>query len=98
MKYRNLGNTGEKLSALGLGCMGMNHGYGTFDDDESIATLHLALDLGINFWDTADVYANGKNEELVAKVLPPNLVSSSMRTVMPFRVARVLILTARLHI
>ena len=72
MKYRKLGNTGVSLSAIGLGCMGMNHGYGVPDDKESIATLHKALDLGINFWDTADIYANGKNEELVAKVLAPN--------------------------
>ena len=65
MKYRDLGTTGEKLSAVGLGCMGMSFAYGPVDDTESIATLHRALDLGINFWDTADVYGYGVNEELV---------------------------------
>lgn len=72
MKYRKLGNTGVELSALGLGCMGMNHAYGQPDDVESIATLEKALDLGINFWDTADVYANGNNEKLISEVLVPN--------------------------
>ncbi len=71
MKYRNFGN-GEQLSAIGLGCMSMSHAYGVPDDEESIATLHHALDLGINFWDTADVYGNGVNESLIAKVLAPN--------------------------
>src|SRR3982750_875586 len=52
--------------------MSMSHAYGIPDDDESIATLNLALELGINFWDTADVYGNGKNEELISKVLVPN--------------------------
>ncbi len=69
MKYRMLGNTGVRLSALGLGCMSMNHAYGQPDDEESIATLEKALETGINFWDTADIYANGQNEMLVAKVL-----------------------------
>src|SRR6201985_3725735 len=72
MNYRKLGTTGIELSAIGLGCMSMNHGYGQPDDEESIATLEKAIELGINFWDTADVYANGSNEELVAKVLQPN--------------------------
>lgn len=72
MKYRKLGNTGEQLSALGLGCMGMSHAYGTRDDAESIEVLKLALDLGINFWDTADIYGPHINEELIARVLAPN--------------------------
>ncbi|WP_026898225.1 aldo/keto reductase [Daejeonella oryzae] len=72
MIYRTLGNTSEKLSAIGLGCMSMSHAYGQPDDKESIATLNKALDLGINFWDTADVYGSGKNEELISKVLAPN--------------------------
>ena len=71
MKYRTFGNN-EKLSALGLGCMSMSHAYGTPNDEESIATLNLALELGINFWDTADVYGAGKNEELISNVLVPN--------------------------
>ena len=71
MKYRKFGNN-EELSAIGLGCMSMSHAYGVPDDTESIATLHKALDLGINFWDTADVYGSGKNEELLSKVLTTN--------------------------
>lgn len=85
MKFRKLGNTGESLSAIGLGCMGMSHAYGELDDKESIATLHLALDLGINFWDTADMYGNGKNEALVSKVLVPNRHKIFIATKFGFR-------------
>lgn len=85
MKYRKLGNSGVELSAVGLGCMGMNHAYGVPDDEQSIATLHKAIDLGINFWDTADVYAGGKNEELISKVLVPNRNKIFIATKFGFR-------------
>ncbi len=86
MKYKELAKTGEKLSVVGLGCMGMSHAYGQPNDTESIATLEYALDLGINFWDTADVYGSGANEELISKVLVPNRDRIFLATKFGFRV------------
>ena len=67
MPQRRLGNL--TVSALGLGCMGMSEFYGDRDDPESVATIHLALDRGMNFLDTADVYGRGHNEELVGRAI-----------------------------
>ncbi|MBV9496918.1 MAG: aldo/keto reductase [Acidobacteria bacterium] len=69
MDTRSLGNQGLRVPALGLGCMGMSEFYGSRDDDESIATIHLAIDQGINFLDTADMYGPFINEELVGKAI-----------------------------
>jgi aryl-alcohol dehydrogenase-like predicted oxidoreductase len=69
MQYRRLGRSSLVVSALGLGCMGMSQSYGTPDDQESIATIHHAIDRGITMLDTADMYGGGTNEELLARAV-----------------------------
>ena len=69
MRQRKLGRGGPLVSALGLGCMGMSEFYSVRNEEESVATLHRALDLGITFFDTADVYGPFTNEELVGRTL-----------------------------
>ena len=69
MQQRQLGSQGLRVSTLGLGCMGMSEFYGMRDDAESVATIHRALDLGITFLDTADMYGPFRNEELVGRAI-----------------------------
>ena len=69
MDRRRLGTQGLEVSSLGLGCMGMSEFYGTTDEGEAVATIHRALELGIDFLDTADMYGRGANEKLVGKAI-----------------------------
>ncbi len=69
MQTRQLGSSGLLVSAIGLGCMGMSGAYGPADESESIATIHAALDAGVNLLDTGDFYGMGHNEMLVRRAL-----------------------------
>src|ERR687889_104712 len=69
MEQRELGTSGLAVSAIGLGCMGMTWAYGATDEQESIATIHRAIELGVTFLDTAEAYGPYENEELLARAL-----------------------------
>jgi aryl-alcohol dehydrogenase-like predicted oxidoreductase len=69
IQKRKLGENGPDVSALGLGCMGMSEFYGESDEQESIATIHRAIELGVTFLDTADIYGSGRNEELIGRAI-----------------------------
>jgi aryl-alcohol dehydrogenase-like predicted oxidoreductase len=86
MKLRKLGRQGLEVSALGLGCMGMSHFYGTPDDTESMATIHRAVDLGVTFFDTAEVYGPYINEQLVGRALKDRRHAVVIATKFGFRI------------
>jgi aryl-alcohol dehydrogenase-like predicted oxidoreductase len=69
MELRKLGRQGLQVSAVGMGCAGFAGNYGAADDEECIRTIHAAIELGINFFDTSDIYDNGKNEQLIARAI-----------------------------
>jgi len=69
MELRKLGRQGLQVSAVGMGCAGFAGNYGAADDEECVRTIHAAIELGINFFDTSDIYGNGKNEQLIARAI-----------------------------
>jgi aryl-alcohol dehydrogenase-like predicted oxidoreductase len=86
MQRRKLGSAGLEVSALGLGCMGMSQSYGEADEAESIATIHRAIELGVNFFDTAEVYGPFKNEELLGRALKGKREGVVIATKFGFRI------------
>jgi aryl-alcohol dehydrogenase-like predicted oxidoreductase len=86
LSRRNLGSQGLTVSALGLGCMGMSQSYGVPNDPESIATIHYALDSGLNFFDTAEVYGPFTNEELLGRALKERRQEAIIATKFGFRI------------
>lgn len=86
MEQRKLGTQGLTVSALGLGCMGMSFAYGAADESEAIATIHRALDLGVNFLDTAEVYGPYTNERLVGRALRGRRTGVVVATKFGFRI------------
>jgi aryl-alcohol dehydrogenase-like predicted oxidoreductase len=80
MEKRALGKQGLRVSTIGLGCMGMSEFYGSRDDEQSISTIHRALDLGVNFFDTADMYGPFTNEKLVGRALKGKRESAIIAT------------------
>ncbi len=86
LKKRKLGTQGLEVSELGLGCMGMSQSYGTPDDAESIATIHRAIELGVTFFDTAEVYGPYTNESLLGKAIMPYRDKVIIATKFGFRI------------
>src|SRR5690242_8636271 len=80
MNKRRLGKTDLEVSAIGLGCMGMSEFYGSSDERRSLDTLEHSLDIGVTFWDTADMYGSGENEKLLAKVLKTRRAEVTLAT------------------
>jgi aryl-alcohol dehydrogenase-like predicted oxidoreductase len=85
MRHRRLGTDGPLISEIGLGCMGMSSAYGERDDEESARTLLRALDLGVDFFDTADIYGDGDNERLIGRVLGARRDEFALATKFGFR-------------
>src|SRR6202034_2487953 len=83
---RKLGRQGLEVSMIGLGCMGMSQSYGPAEEPESIATLHRALDLGCNFFDTAEAYGPFTNEELLGRALKGRRAEVVIATKFGFRI------------
>jgi aryl-alcohol dehydrogenase-like predicted oxidoreductase len=86
LEKRTLGRRGLQVSALGLGCMGMSQSYGAADERESIATIHRAIELGVTFFDTAEVYGPFKNEELLGRALKARRRDVTVATKFGFRI------------